>query len=82
MHALSVLYTYYERTESMFSNVLRDAELVGALRPTIVPLEDYLAEAAEILAVDWPASRRRRRVLAAALRHAVDFQTWRSRAAA
>ena len=77
-HALTELYAYYEGTEPMFTNVLRDAELVDALRPAIVPLEDYLAEAAEILAADWPASGRRRHVLAAALRHAVDFQTWRS----
>ena len=33
--ALDELYTYYERTEPMFSNVLRDAELVQALRPTL-----------------------------------------------
>jgi AcrR family transcriptional regulator len=77
-HALGELYAYYERTEPMFSNVLRDVELIDALRPTIVPLEDYLAEAAQILAADWPARGRRRRVLAAALRHAVDFQSWRS----
>jgi AcrR family transcriptional regulator len=76
--ALDELYAWYELTESMFSNVLRDAELVDALRPTIVPLEDYLTEAAEILAAGWPARGGRRRVLAAALRHAVDFQTWRS----
>ena len=76
--ALDELYAWYERTEPMFSNVLRDLELVDAIQPTIVPLQDYLAEAAEILAAGWPARGRRRRVLAAALRHAVDFQTWRS----
>jgi len=79
--ALDELYAYYERTEPMFSNVLRDAELVDAVRPTLVPLEGFLAEAAEILAAGWPARGRRRRVLAAALRHAVDFQAWRSLAA-
>jgi AcrR family transcriptional regulator len=78
VHALEKLYAWYERTEPMCSNVLRDAELVEALRPTIVPLEDYLAEATAILAADWPARGRRRRILAAALRHALDFQTWRS----
>jgi len=76
--ALDELYAYYERTEPMFSNVLRDAELVDALRPTLVPLQDYLAEAAEILAAGWPTRGRRRRVLAAAVDHAIDFQTWRS----
>ena len=76
--ALDELYAYYERTEPMFSNVLRDAELVDAVRPTLVPLQAYLAEAVEILAAGWPTRGRRRRVLAAALHHAIDFQTWRS----
>jgi AcrR family transcriptional regulator len=76
--ALNELYAYYERTEPMFSNVLRDAELVHALRPTLLPLQAFLAEAAEILAAGWPARGQRRHVLAAALRYAVDFQTWRS----
>jgi len=76
--ALDELYAYYERTEPMFTNVLRDAELVDAIRPTLLPLEGFLAEAAEILAAGRPARGRRRHVLAAALRHAVDFHTWRS----
>lgn len=79
--ALDELYAYYERTEPMFSNVLRDAELVDAVRPTLVPLQAYMAEAVEILAAGWSARGRRRHVLAAALRHAIDFRTWRSLAA-
>ena len=68
----------------MFSNVLRDAELVDVARPTLVaPLQAYLAEAAEILTVGWPARGRRRRLLAAAVRHAIDFRPGaRSRATA
>jgi len=81
VRALTELYAYYERNEPMFSNVLRDAELVDAVRPTLVPLQAYLAEAAEILAAGWPTRGRRRHVLAAALHHAVDFLTWRSLAA-
>ncbi len=76
--ALDELYAYYERTEPMWSNVLRDAELVDAIRPAVAPLQSYLAEAAEILAAGWPARGRRRQVLDAALHHAIDFQTWRS----
>ncbi len=76
--ALDELYAYYERTEPMFSNVLRDAELVDAVLPTLLPLQAYLAEAVEILTAGWPTRSRRPRVLAAALRHAIDFQTWRS----
>ncbi len=76
--ALDELYAYYERTESMFSNVLRDAELVEALRPTLAPIQGLLTETAQILTTGWPARGRRRNVLAAAVRHAIDFHTWRS----
>jgi AcrR family transcriptional regulator len=76
--ALDELYAWYERTEPMFSNVLRDLDLVAGLQPTIVPLQDYLGGAAKILAAGWPTVGRRRRVLSAALRHVTDFQTWRS----
>src|SRR5262245_43292996 len=76
--ALNELYAYYEHAEPMLSNVLRDVELLDALRPAIQPLQDFLAEAAEILAAGRPAHGPRRHVLTAALRHALDFQTWRS----
>src|SRR5262245_28072834 len=75
--ALDELYAYYEHTEPMYSNVLRDVELVDALRPACVPLQNFQAEAAEILAAGWRARSAGRR-LAAAVRHAVDFHTWRS----
>jgi AcrR family transcriptional regulator len=76
--ALDELYGYYERTGTMFGNVLRDAELVDALRPTLVPLEDFLDEAVVVLAAGRSNRGRKRTVLVAALRHALDFQTWRS----
>jgi AcrR family transcriptional regulator len=76
--ALNELYAYYERTEPMLSNVLRDAELVEALRPTLAPMQAFLAETAEILTAGWGARGQRRRVLEASLAHAIDFHTWRS----
>jgi AcrR family transcriptional regulator len=76
--ALDELYAYYERTGPMFGNVLRDVELVDALRPTLVPLEDFLAEATEVLAAGRASRGRKRTILVAALRHALDYQTWRS----
>src|SRR3954447_25522564 len=36
--ALDELYAYYERTDAMFGNVLRDAELVDFARDAIAPL--------------------------------------------
>lgn len=75
---LDDLYAYYESTERMFSNVLRDAELIEDLRPTLAPMQEYLDEVAEILATGWSTRGRRRHLLKAATRHAVDFQAWRS----
>lgn len=76
--ALDDLYAYYEQTEPMLSNVLRDAEVVEAVRPTLEPFEGFLAGATEILAAGRAARGRRKQLLAAALLHALDFQTWRS----
>src|SRR3712207_4379481 len=76
--ALDELYAYYERTEPMFSNVLRDAELVDFARDAVAPLHTYLEEAAEILVVGRRVRGRRRQLLRGALRHALAFSTWRS----
>jgi AcrR family transcriptional regulator len=76
--ALDELYAYYERTEPMFSNVLRDAELVDVARDAVAPLQAYLDEAAEVLAGGRPARGRSRRLLTHALRHALAFSTWQS----
>jgi AcrR family transcriptional regulator len=76
--ALDELYGYYERTEPMLRNVLRDVELVDALRPTLVPMQAFLRETAEMLTAAWGARGRRRRVLKAAIDHAIAFHTWRS----
>ena len=76
--ALDELYSYYERTEPMLGNVLRDAELVDLARDAAAPLHAYLEEAAEILLVGRQVRGRRRQLLGGALRHALAFSTWRS----
>jgi AcrR family transcriptional regulator len=76
--ALDELYAYYERNETMLRNVLRDLELVDALRPAVGPLREFLAEAVQVLAAGRPARGRRRHLLDAGLRHALGFNTWRS----
>jgi AcrR family transcriptional regulator len=72
--ALDELYAYYERTAPMYSNVLRDAELVDSARDAVAPLHAYLDEAATVLT----GGGRRRKVLVGAVRHALAFSTWRS----
>jgi AcrR family transcriptional regulator len=76
--ALDELYAYYERTEGMFSNVLRDAELVDFARDAVIPLQSYLEEAAETLIAGRSLRGRRRQLLIAAMRHALAFSTWQS----
>jgi AcrR family transcriptional regulator len=76
--ALDELYAYYERTEPMLSNVLRDAELVDFARDAVAPLHAYLEEAAEVLTIGRQVRGRRRQLLRGALRHALAFSTWRS----
>ena len=76
--ALDELYAYYERTEPMFGNVLRDAEVVDFAREAIAPLNDYLDEAAEILVTGRRVRGRRRELVRRALRHSIAFSTWRS----
>ncbi len=76
--ALDELYAYYEETEPMFSNVLRDAEVVDFARDAVAPLQAYLDEAAEILTIGRPVRGRRRQLLGRAVRHALAFSTWHS----
>jgi AcrR family transcriptional regulator len=76
--ALDELYAYYERTEPMFSNVLRDAELVDFARDAVAPLNAYLEEAADALLIGRKVRGRRRELLRGAVRHAIAFSTWRS----
>jgi AcrR family transcriptional regulator len=76
--ALDELYAWYEITGSMWTTVLRDETLVAAVGPALEPLRAYLDDAARILAAGWGARGRRRALLVAAARHAVDFHTWRS----
>jgi AcrR family transcriptional regulator len=75
--ALGELYAYYERTEPMLANVLRDAEFVGFARDAVAPLHAYLEAAAEVLRAD----RQGGRLVPGALRHALAFSSWRSLAA-
>jgi AcrR family transcriptional regulator len=71
---LGQLYAWYEQTDHMWANILRDAELVDAVPEALKVFEDYLEDAGRRLA----AGRPRRKVVAAAIAHAVDFRTWRS----
>jgi AcrR family transcriptional regulator len=69
------LYSYYEQTEPMLANVIRDAEHMPALRAAGAPRRQWLAQAEEQLAQDWQGNARQ-------IRHAIaialDFHTWQT----
>jgi AcrR family transcriptional regulator len=71
---LGELYGWYEEVEPMLANVLRDAPLMPVVADHSAPFQAFLADAARALA----AGRPRRKPVSAAIRHALDFQTWRS----
>src|SRR5436190_4776604 len=71
---LEELYRWYDETEEMLANILRDAYLVEGVRDAMVPMEAFLAEARRQLSSGLP----RRKTVSAAVAHAVDFRTWQS----
>ena len=79
---LGRLYAWYRETEPMTGNILRDAELIPAMRPFVEQgLGGYLDSVRRILREPLRVRGRRRTRVDAALRAATDFHVWRSLAA-
>lgn len=75
---LKELYRWYGRTEDMLEKVLRDESLVPAVASVLDDLWwPYLRAIIDTLALGWPGERADVDELTAALRLAVDFDTWR-----
>jgi hypothetical protein len=76
---LGELYAWYRETEPMTTNVLRDAEVVAALRPIIEGgLLRYLAEVQRVLTEPFDAYGLRQERVDAAARGAIDVHLWRA----
>jgi len=75
---LDELYAYYERTEAMYTNILRDAEVMDVVADHLAPFGDALDGFAAALGSGWGVRGGRRQMLIGAARHAVDFRTWQS----
>jgi AcrR family transcriptional regulator len=71
---LEELYRWYDEAEPVLTNILRDRAVSETVRETMAPLEEFWGEARRRLAAGLP----RRKTVAAAIRHAVDFRTWQS----
>jgi AcrR family transcriptional regulator len=80
--ALVAFYGFYRRGESMIAKAERDAADLPALAAVMAPRDRFIAAVREDLVTAWPAQDRARARLAAAIAHALRFDTWRSLARA
>lgn len=76
--ALSELYAYYEGAEPMLSNILRDLELVDAVRQQFATFLGYMEAAHATLMRGRRGRGRATRKAQATVGHAMSFTTWRS----
>ena len=81
--ALLAVYGFYRRGENMIANANRDAAELPALAALLAPRDRFIAAVRDDLVAAWPAPNDRARArLAAAIAHALRFDTWRSLARA
>lgn len=76
--ALGDLYAYYERTERMYTSLLRDEALVPIVRRRLGDFYGYLRAVEDTLMTGRGLRGRAARRTRAALGHALAFPTWRS----
>jgi len=76
--ALVAFYGFYRRGENMIANAERDAVGLPALAVLMAPRDAMLAVLREDLLAAWAVGDRARTRLAAAIAHALRFDTWRS----
>jgi len=76
--ALSEVYAFYDRTEAMLSNVLRDAPLDPISQESMVSFFQYWEAMRNTIADAFEASGEQHEGLLGAIALALDFQTWRT----
>jgi AcrR family transcriptional regulator len=76
--ALGEVYAFFRRTQGMTANLLRDLPDSPVLQEVAEPFLEYWAGVREVLTADWKTRGRRRKLLHAAVGHALEFETWRS----
>ena len=76
--ALDALYGWYEQTEPMLANVLRDIDTMPVIEEMQAGRRAYLAAVEDILAAVWGVRGRAATRLRAAIALALDFFAWRT----
>ena len=76
--ALTEIYRYYDCTEGMVGNLLRDLPDSPVLRDVAAPFLAYWESVRGVLERGWAVRGRKRRELRAVIGHAIEFETWHS----
>ena len=76
--ALDALYGWYEQTEPMLSNVLRDIDAMPVIEEMQAGRLAYLAAVEDGLATGWGVRGKTATRLRATIALALDFFTWRT----
>ena len=76
--ALLAMYHYYEQTEAMTANVIRDAAVSETVATAMQPMLTYLGSIHRMLRDGWDEPVQQPALLDAVIAHALDFMTWQS----
>jgi AcrR family transcriptional regulator len=76
--ALTAHYAFFRDASPMLERVLHDEGRVPELAEVMSPWREHQREIAGGLSAGWNLDGERQRLLRAAVRHALDFHTWRS----
>jgi AcrR family transcriptional regulator len=80
--ALLAFYDYYRRAEDVLTHAVRDVPQLPALAAVLSPWEEFAGRVRQELLEGWGPPRAARGRLAAAVAHALRFETWQSLARA
>lgn len=75
---LTALYSYYAETADLWTAVLRDAQVHSPTRVILERRHGFIDEIRTVLADGFRAKGRARRLVEAAVAHAIAFHTWQS----
>ncbi|HKV75395.1 MAG TPA: helix-turn-helix domain-containing protein [Gemmatimonadales bacterium] len=75
---LTALYDYFARTRDLWSAVLRDSEVHEPTRRVLQKRDGPWGEIRDVLIQGFKLRGNQRKVVEAAVSHAVDFRTWQS----
>jgi AcrR family transcriptional regulator len=76
--ALTQIYAFHRHNEVMLARAVSDLPQMPALQEVMAPFFDYWGHVKGVLLEAWKVDAKNKPLLAAAIGHAIVFQTWQS----